>query len=711
MKLISLLGARALPVLILTAGCHSEANFSSGMKKSYDAAASQVFSFTSSKIASGNVSIKDGGRYTSFEVTQAEKNPSQSIQRQIKRKSYDESFVQGHSAKFTREDFQLSEAGLLDLLVVVDNSRSMTDEQSMVAKGLAPLISEVKDSNWQIAVISMSDPCVSSSNLIKKTDANAEQKFAAAVNKPYDRLALEQGFPMAMQALKGQCNGSIRNWLRAGSSVGILFLSDENNCGSDSGEQARCKNLPGKSSAEMVGFLHSIRTAEESRMYAIVDKDGTCKDAGGVGTMYVEAVAATGGSAASICHDYDSTAGYASYLKSVSTDVKRILKKQFLLSSTPDMARFEVEVDGQAVATSGIIMVKGNQVTIDPSAFKDGLKISFSYTHDAIPMFTEVPVAVAPSTETLKVTVNGALLTQGKDYRYDAGRRTVVFKAMPPEDAKVAVSYLEDLKLLTHFAMDLNGLRTDTLKVMVNGVTPDATAFSYDPSGIYFADPPADGSVVTVSWKTNDHKILKYAASISDARHPAAWTIKDKATGEDIPAEWDRKHLSFAPEQVIENRVVTVEVDFGAKSAVRTVDLPDERIDDDVKVLADGQADVCAVVVTGNPDADPADPGRGKSWKARYKGKSVTLQCKDGADYSELKIEYKHEVARTNKFVASIPPGQDPMDPTLGWRVYVDGKPITEFKRTGAEIELEEDLLPPETRIDVEVIAYTRYEK
>ena len=58
-----------------------------------------------------------------------------------------------------------------------------------------------------------------------------------------------------------------------------------------------------------------------------------------------------------------------------------------------------------------------------------------------------------------------------------------------------------------------------------------------------------------------------------------------------------------------------------------------------------------------------------------------------------------------------LPTGVDPNDPMLGWKVFIDGKPTNEFKRDGAEIQLEEDLLPPETRVDVEVITYSRYEK
>jgi hypothetical protein len=714
MKRIIFRGAGALAAVYLTAGCNQEASFASGAKKSYDALSNQVFSFTSSEIIPGSVTIKDGGRYTSFDVTQAEKSPSQVIQRQVRRQRYDHSYVQGHNAKFSREEFQLSEAGYLDFLVVVDDSRSMSEEQTMVGKGLASLISEVKDSNWQIAVISMSDPCVHTSNLIKKTDANPDQKFAAAVQKKVDPKATEQGFPMAIQSLKGQCDGSIRSWIRPGSSVGVLFLSDEENCGSDSGEQARCRNVIGKNTAEMVNFLRSIRPADEARMYAIVDKDGTCPDAGGKGSMYVEATVATGGSAASICHDFDSVNGYGNYLKQVSTDVKRIIKRQFFLSAAPDMGRFEVAVDGVPVSSAGVVSVNGKVVSIDPVAFKEGTQISFSYTHDAIPMFQEVPISVVPAQDTLVVTVNGVTQTLGRDFAVDTVKRVVSFASMPPEDSKVSVSYLENISLLTRFSINLTGVRADTLKVSVNGVAIDRSNYSYDAAGIDFPTPPSDGAILLVSWKTDEHKILKYAASIGDSRHPAAWLIKDKATGVEIPADWDRKFLSFTPDQVIEGRVVSVEVDFGAKSAQRTLDLPDERIDDDVKILADGKAGVCeaagvAATATSTLAGDAAS--KDKPWQSRYKGRQVTLKCQEGIDYNELTVNYRHEVARTNKFVVKLPEGADPDDPALGWKVYVDGKVITGFTRDGSEIELEEDLLPPETRVDVEVITYSRIEK
>jgi hypothetical protein len=730
MKSLSLTRFAIMPICLITAACNSQAKFASSAKKSYDAQSSQTFNFTSSSIVDGNLKLSDGGRYTSFDVTQAEKNPTQVTQRQIRRSAYNESYTQGHRAKFSTEEFKLSEAGMLDFLVVIDDSTSMDDEQALIAKGLAPLISEFKDTNWQIAVISMSDPCVTANNLIKKTDLNPDAKFREAVKKPWDRDATEQGFPMAIQAFKGQCKGALRQWLRPGSSVGVLFLSDEDNCGSSPGEQARCKNLPGKSSAEMVNFLHSIRPVDSARIYSIVDYDGTCPDAGGKGTMYAEAALQMGGSVASICHDFTTTNGYGSYLSKVSTDVNRILKKQFTLTSRPDMAQFDVLVDGQPFASTGVLSVNGSLVTIDPAQITIGLKIAFSYTHDAVPMFVEVPAQPAPALNTLAVSMGGRTLAQGTDYNYDPVKRVLAFTVEPPEDAMISVRYLEEKTLLTHFDVNLNGVRPDTLKVSVNGVAATDLDYSYDASGLNFLAAPGDGAMIVTSWKTDEQKILSYPASSSDPRHPVAWTVKDKVTGEVIPAQWTNPNLVFHPENVIEKRVVNVEIDFGSKSSTRTLDLPDDRIDDDVKILADGQGEVCQMeaptAALAATEADETELSDGKnpvdkskdgdsqkpvSWQSRYKGKEIQLKCKDGAEYAELSVQYKHEVSRTNKFVVGLPNTVDPNDPTLGWRVFLDGKATTQFKRSGQEIEIEDSLLPPATKVDVEVITYSKYVK
>jgi hypothetical protein len=715
-----LIGIRYFLCLFVTAlaliSCSSEAEFGGAGAKSYDQVASRVFNFRSSKIIPQTMTLSDGGRFTSIDLTQRERAPSQVLQRQVKRQSFSEKFVQGHPARFSEEEFELSEAGLLDFLVVVDNSRSMSDERDMVARGLAPLISSFSDINWQIAVISMSNPCIGTSNLIRKTDLNPAAKFAEAVRQSVDWQATEQGFPMAIRALRGQCNNSTRPWLRDGSSVGILFVSDEDNCGSDSGEQRRCANLEGKNADEMVAALRVIRPAEYGRMYAIIDKDGTCPEAGGIGSMYVEALAKTGGTAGSICRDYSSSNGYGEYLSGVSSDVSRIIKRQFKLSSIPDMTQFEVYVDGQ-VSNGGIVSINGKTVTIDPAAFTHGTKIKFSYSHDAVPMFSQVPVAVTPSLETISVTVNGRSLQQTSDYSYNAVAKTIDFSEMPPADANIHVSYLEDRALQTVFSLDMTGARADTVQVLVNGVLQGSQQYSFDDAGVYFLSPPTDGAVVSIAWRTEAHKVRDYSVSISDPRQPVDWQVIDKTTGINVPATWDGAILSFDHVNVIEGRIVALSIDFGEKSQIRSLKLPTERIDEELIILADGRHNVCFEAVPPDPNSESwtsslngkseLEEQKNKNWKARYKGKSITLQCQSGVDYSVLEIKYLHEVERINSFAVLLPLEINPDDSMIGWRVYINGAPTKNFKRDGSVVTLHSDELPPDTRVDIEVLTYT----
>jgi hypothetical protein len=709
-RLSTLLG---ISIVYLATSCSSEAEFGSSGAKSYDQVASRVFSFKSSKIIPKTMSLLDGGRYTSLDIRQAERAPSQVIQRQIRRQAFIDNFLQGHAARYSEEEFQLSEAGMLDFLVVVDNSRSMSDERDMVGRGLAPLISSFSDTNWQIAVVSMSNPCIDSTNLIKKTDVNASSKFADAVRKSVDWQATEQGFPMAIKALRGQCNSSTRPWLRDGSSVGVLFVSDEDNCGSDSGELDRCENIEGKNAAEMVRALRAIRPADQGRLYAIVDKDGSCRDAGGIGHMYLDALAQTGGTAGSICNDYSAVGGYGTYLRNVSTDVSRIIKRQFWLTASPDMGQFNVFVDGKAVA-GGVISVNGKVVTIDPAAFKDGQKIKFGYTHDAIPMFSDVVLKASPALETLKVVMNGLTLALGADYQFDASSRRVAFRVMPPEDAKIQITYLENKILQTKFPVNLSGVRNGTLQVTVNNAVKNGDEFSYDETGVEFVVAPVDGAVVSISWRTEEHKIRDYSARLSDPRRPVSWQVMDKSSGSAVPAEWDGVNLKFASADVIEGRTVVFTVDYGEKSQTRSITLPSERIDDVVKVLADGREGVCWVAP---PSSEGDQNGAGnvdktleekdaKNWKSRYKGRDVYIKCEQGIDYAELKVDYLEEVERTGSFAVKLAADANPEDPLMGWKVYVDGVRTQDFRREGSVVVLDGASLAPETRVDVEVITY-----
>src|SRR5690606_4392624 len=93
------------------------------------------------------------------------------IERSFKQLSYPETvatYTQGHTGDAQDENFEQGEWGPLDLLVVVDNSGTMIEEQTNLSTKLAPLLSHIDKSDWQIAVTTTdpSDGCQDA--LIKK---------------------------------------------------------------------------------------------------------------------------------------------------------------------------------------------------------------------------------------------------------------------------------------------------------------------------------------------------------------------------------------------------------------------------------------------------------------------------------------------------------------------------------------------------------------
>lgn len=217
----------------------------------------------------------------------------------------------------------------LDLLVVVDNSRSMRDERIHLSTKLQSLVSGLRHRDWRIAVVSTSDPCVffnSGSgirieNVVSKTDSDPEVKFKNIIqNLPEDSEALERGFPNAIQALQHVCLGS-EKWTRDDSAVGVLVVSDEDNCSANDGSQEKnCAQLLGKTSLEFVQFLSEFRPGETpnsttARVYGLLKTSpNSCPEASGVGKIYMEAISATNGIVGRICDaDYSNTISKISF--------------------------------------------------------------------------------------------------------------------------------------------------------------------------------------------------------------------------------------------------------------------------------------------------------------------------------------------------------------------------------------------------------------
>ena len=114
-------------------------------------------------------------------VTMKVRPPSRAEFRQAVRSNIVDSFVQGHDGAVRTETFAVSRAGLLDILVVVDNSTSMEEEQANLSQKLAALTSAIDDTNWQLGVINMSSPCLRLGRVIRRNDADRDHMPPVAV--------------------------------------------------------------------------------------------------------------------------------------------------------------------------------------------------------------------------------------------------------------------------------------------------------------------------------------------------------------------------------------------------------------------------------------------------------------------------------------------------------------------------------------------------
>jgi hypothetical protein len=166
---------------------------------SAQAAASQTFGLTAGSVKE-EIPLKSSGT-----------NISRS---QISRPQVQKEFIQGQNASsYTDEFSQLKGAGVIDILIVMDNSGSMSQEQANMATKMAPRLSSIGNASWKIGVVTTdrSDPCMRA--VISKGDANAITAFQNAMSAGSDGDGEEHGLQMAVKGLN--CTGT--NWLRANS--------------------------------------------------------------------------------------------------------------------------------------------------------------------------------------------------------------------------------------------------------------------------------------------------------------------------------------------------------------------------------------------------------------------------------------------------------------------------------------------------------------
>lgn len=224
--------------------------------------------------------------------------------------------------------------GSSDILVVIDDSASMAEEQARLGENFHAFTDVVAGAyaDFQIGVITtdvdVDDAGVLRGGVLTPDTPGLEDAFLAAVTVGTDGSRYEQGYEAASLATAtGQNPGFLRNTAR----LHLVILSDEDD------------QSPGKLPAYL-DTLTDRAGAGGLTVHAIVgDEPEGCASgigAASAGTRYLTAAVQTGGYTDSICSD-----DYSEILQRVGLDVAG-LQDTFVLTELAESGTLTVWVDG-----------------------------------------------------------------------------------------------------------------------------------------------------------------------------------------------------------------------------------------------------------------------------------------------------------------------------------------------------------------------------
>ena len=242
------------------------------------------------------------------------------------------------------DEFNQNQKGVLDILLVIDNSGSMQDEQDELANNLPALLEYIKNSDWQIAVISTTkDQCLSAR--VTKHTPNFARRYKEMVNLGTGGSSSELYFYQAIQGLKGRCSNKNTTWLRDNSTVAVVIVGDEGSRCNGYGLQT-CK------SSDLSTHLSRIRPNGNAKVYGLLPSSSKWQVEVSTDPTVLSIFAAYGS-----IHD----TSYADTLRKISQNVHNVLGNVFALSQEPSGV-VNVVVNGQELTSAQYtIDIEGNK--------------------------------------------------------------------------------------------------------------------------------------------------------------------------------------------------------------------------------------------------------------------------------------------------------------------------------------------------------------
>lgn len=677
MKTKYILGA-LMPAL---AACGSQVEFAAGNADQHNPEVLVDQEFSTTNIANGSVSFKPLFGTIERRLQLLEGAPGLATFKQNERELATASYQQGYTGDAWSEEFAISDVGKLDLLVVIDNSGSMFDEQANLGSKLSSLTKFLVSTDWQMAVVTTDNSCLRNGRTIKKNDPDADKAFAEAINAGTEGSGDENGIFTAYRAFQGICDTGNSQWVRSDAALAVLFVSDEDShCGGGPNE-SDC--MAGELPRDLVNLMKSMRPMENLKAYGLTwsrdDRNSNnqriCQNNSNgesEGRRYRDVIDALGGIRRSICLE-----DYSEALESISKNVARQVKYEFQLRHPPELHTINVSIDGQA---SHDFEITGNMLKLKKVTGEQA-KLAVSYLYGSQPMFDKIPLAELPADGTLSIKINGEEQDEHA-VMIDTEKKILEFMHTPPEKSKVEVSYRKDQPLVSGFDLDGLPILGDISTVAINGQETHDYVYDRETGSLTFDTPPIDGALVDVTYRPIGAPVTEYEMRHVEIEGLKSISIRDAESGQTIAADVDDNRLSFPIEEVRGGREVILSMFYGGPGDSLEFSLPKDPLPGSVSAIAKTpEQQACIENLTAN-------------------GRSVTFQCnQDRLD--EVQLNYSYLQPPITSFTMS----NIPTNRKLHWQVFVDGAAVNGYTVNGNTVTVPAAMLLPGSKVRILVVS------
>jgi hypothetical protein len=580
---------------------------------------------------------------------------------------------QGYDGNERVEQFPLWQAGTLDILIVIDNSNTMAAYQANLANRLEPLLENIKNTNWRIAVVTTDNPCLRGMISRSDYDANqaaAELAFKNAITVGTNGSTVERGIEMAIKGFAPEtyCGSNPVKWTRDSAKTAVIMVSDEANCGSASNEG--CNGATGYTYFGPADFVAG--TPNGTRFFGLLHEEVNplCEATSGYERQpdeYYGLATSTGGLWRPICQ-----VDYTEVLGEISRNVGATLTREFELSAAPTDGSLRVYLDDQEI-TAGFSVLDRKITLIGNEGA--ATNVQFRYRHGSKERFDAMQLVGEIDPASLKVMVNGEL-ADASDYQVDMDAKMLNFMRRPQDYAKVQVSYREPGELLTEFSAPTE-IVAGSLEVKVNG--EETKEYSYDPiaNKVHFPVAPEDGAEIVIRGRRESDYVLEYKLRSGDMVDLASMEIVDGQTGEPVDGVIEGNVL-ILPMDAVENlNTVSVIFTLDPDPESFTITLPEEPI-------------VETMVLKGSDDAQNCLK------TAPREGRTIHAGCLAGQKET-ITVDFDYVVRRVNQFTVELPRGMRIVE----WTVRVDGESVP-FERDGLTFSVDPAYLSDTSRVMID---------